>query len=112
MTEQQGRIRLMASYDYSPFWLSNGVGWDRVARGTLALTEGLTAEVQSWNEIYYDMRDWKDPGTIVSSELERKLHYLCGLSLAQRIANSLQRDIYFFDPHFLKEERRFSPGNS
>ncbi len=111
MTEQQAQLRLLASYDYSPFWVNNGAGWVRYAPGQLGLPEEIVEQLKGWNEIYYDMRDWKDPATPVSSELERKLHFLCGMSLAQRIANFLGRDIYFFDPHFMQEDQRFSPGN-
>ena len=71
----------------------------------------LADQIQRWNVIYSEMLDWDDPGTPIDTPLERELHYLCGLSLAQRLANALDHDVYFLDDHFLSEGLKFSPGS-
>ena len=106
------RFRFSSTYDGQPFWLSFP-GTPRLERpevSDLSIPTALADQILRWNVIYGEMLDWDDPGTPIDTPLERELHYLCGLSLAQRLANALGHDVYFSDGHFLAEALKFSPG--
>lgn len=104
------RFRFSSTYNGEPFWLSEGAELGRPEFADLPISKDLADQIQRWNAIYSEMLDWEDPMNKVDTPLERELHYLCGLSLAQRLANSLEQDVYFFDSQFLTEDLKFSPG--
>lgn len=106
------RLSLSATYNGQPFWVRGAYKGqlDRPEVTDLGIPPVLGDQILRWNVIYCEMLDWDDPGTPIDTPLERELHYLCGLSLAQRLANALGHDVYFFDGLFLTEDLKFSAG--
>ena len=107
------RFSFYAEYAGPPFWVRTDgevVQLERPEIGDLPIPKALADQVLRWNVIYSEMLDWDDPGYPIDTPLERELHYLCGLSLAQRLANALGHDVYFFDGFYLAEGLKFSPG--
>lgn len=115
---QRAKDHLRAADEQSLTFLAHCLGFadqahmnvtGRPELADLPLPKELADQILRWNVIYSEMLDWDDPGTPIATPLERELHYLCGLSLAQRLANALGQDVYFFDGHFLTEDLKFSP---